>query len=306
MNVILQKARGFIYQNARPIDLARWQYHFENGSKEVVLHALSYYQNKDGGFGHALEADAWNPNSSPIQTWTATEVLREINFTDPSHPIIEGILQYLASGQDFDGTVWYNTIKSNNDYPHAPWWHTESESTSHHSYNPTACLAGFIIRFARPDSHLYKLGCRIAKEAYEALFSAETEADMHTLGCYIRLLQYMEEAGKDDLIDLSMLKTKLCEQVKSSLTTDLTAWKTGYICKPSQFFYTKDSCFYQDNQALSEFECDFIIKTQLKNGSWQIPWGWSDYPEEWAISQNWWKSNNIILNCLYLRGLGRI
>ena len=52
-----EKARTFVYRNARPLDLAIWQYHFENGSKEAVMHALSAYQNPDGGFGHGLEAD---------------------------------------------------------------------------------------------------------------------------------------------------------------------------------------------------------------------------------------------------------
>lgn len=85
-----QKARTFIYRNARPLDIARWQYHFEGGSKKAVLTALAVYQNEDGGFGHALEPDCWNPNSAPIQTWTATEILREIDFTDSTHPIIDG------------------------------------------------------------------------------------------------------------------------------------------------------------------------------------------------------------------------
>ena len=135
-----EKARVFVYRNARPLDLARWQYHFENGSKEAVLTALAAYQNEDGGFGHALEPDAWNPNSAPIQTWTATEILREIYFTDNTHPIIAGILRYLDSGAEFTGHFWYNAPGSNNDYPHAPWWHTESDSTCHNDYNPTACL----------------------------------------------------------------------------------------------------------------------------------------------------------------------
>ncbi len=120
------------------MDLARWQYHFENGSKEAVVNALSYYQNEDGGFGHALGPDAWNPNSSPIQTWYATEILREINFTDNSHPVIKGILDYLASGKDFNGRYWYNIIESNDDYPHAPWWDMVTGSTAHDDYNPTA------------------------------------------------------------------------------------------------------------------------------------------------------------------------
>lgn len=127
MNQTFKKAHTFIYRNARPLDLARWRYHFEGGSKEAVLTALAAYQNEDGGFGHALEPDVWNPNSSPIQTWTATEILREIDFTDNTHPIIQGILSHLASGKDFDGKFWYNTVRSNNNYPHAPWWHTEKD-----------------------------------------------------------------------------------------------------------------------------------------------------------------------------------
>lgn len=66
-----EKARQFIYQNARPLELARWQVHFENGSREAVLQALQVYQNEDGGFGHGLEPDNWNPNSTPIATWAA-------------------------------------------------------------------------------------------------------------------------------------------------------------------------------------------------------------------------------------------
>ena len=59
INKTYTTARTFIYRNARPLDIVRWQYHFENGSKEEVLTALAAYQNADGGFGHALEPD-WN------------------------------------------------------------------------------------------------------------------------------------------------------------------------------------------------------------------------------------------------------
>lgn len=306
MNNTYQKARTFIYRNARPLDIALWQYHFEGGNKDAVLTALSAYQNDDGGFGHALEPDAWNPNSSPIQTWTATEILREIDFTDAAHPIIQGILRYLASGQDFEGRFWYNTLRSNNDYPHAPWWHTESDSTCHNDYNPTACLAGFIIRFADKYCELYQLGCRIAKEAFDAYFARELLSDMHTAGCYIRLMQYCEEAYAADIIDLPALKERLRKQIKHSITHDIAKWESGYICKPSQFFNTADSIFYADNKDIADYECEFIVKSQLADGSWSIPWSWADYPEEWAISKNWWKGNGAILNMFYLKGMGRL
>jgi hypothetical protein len=306
MNRTFDKAKTFIYRNARPLDFVRWQYHFESGSKEAVLTALAAYQNKDGGFGHALEPDAWNPNSAPIQTWTATEILREIDFTDAAHPIIQGILRYLSSGQEFTGQFWDNAPSSNNEYPHAPWWHTDSNSTCHHSYNPTACLAGFIICFADRHSDLYRLGCRIAREAYDAYFGQDLLGDMHTAGCYIRLWQYLNEAGMTDIIDLPALKEKLLLQVKSSITQNTAEWETGYICKPSQFFNTRDSIFYSDNKDIADYEYEYIVKSQLEDGSWNIPWGWNGYPDEWAISKNWWKGNGAILNMLYLKGMGKL
>ena len=305
-NPTFNNARSFIYRNARPLDIARWQYHFEGGSKDAVLTALAAYQNEDGGFGHALEPDAWNPNSAPIQTWTASEILREIDFTDNTHPIIKGILRYLSSGQDFEGHFWHCTVSSNNGYPHAPWWHTESDSTCHNDYNPTACLAGFIICFAEKGSELYKQGCRIAKEAFDTYMNGELLGDMHTAGCFIRLMQYCEEAGADDIFDIAALKEKLREQVKHSITQNTAEWKTSYTCKPSQFFNSCDSIFYADNKEIAEYECEYIIKTQLADGSWNIPWGWADYPEEWALAKNWWKGNGAILNMLYLKGMGKL
>jgi hypothetical protein len=304
MESTFDKARKFIYRNARPLDIARWQYHFESGSKDAVVTALAVYQNKDGGFGHALEPDAWNPNSSPIQTWTATEILREISFTDTKHSVVRGILDYLASGQDFTGKFWHTVILSNNDFPHASWWHTESNSTSHSDYNPTACLAGFIVRFAHKESILYQLGCRIAKEAYRSYISGDLLADMHTAGCFIRLWEYCEESGAADIIDCSALKERLREQVRFGITGNTDEWETGYVCKPSQFFNSRDSIFYEDNKEISDYECGFIKRTQLDDGSWNIPWGWNGYPEEWAVSKNWWKSNSIVLNMLYLKGIG--
>ena len=152
---IFEPVKLWIYRNARPLDLARWQYHFEGGSAEAVTKALAAYQNEDGGFGHALEADSWNPNSSPINTFHAIEILEEVKLSDKNHPMIKGILNYLESGADFNGKRWANVIASNSEYPHAPWWHYESVSTSHHNYNPTAGLVGFGLAYAVTDSELY-------------------------------------------------------------------------------------------------------------------------------------------------------
>lgn len=154
----------WMLRSARPVDLARWRFHFEGGSVRQVLEALSAYQNPDGGFAYALEADCWNPCSSPIQTWCATEILREIGVTEHDNTVISGILRYLDSGSDFDGEKWACEVASNNDAPHAFWWDWQEGRPC--DYNPTATLAGFALRFAAPDSPLYPpvsdfAGCRL-------------------------------------------------------------------------------------------------------------------------------------------------
>ena len=304
MNSTFEKAREFMYRNARPLDLARFQYHFENGNKENVVKVLSYYQNADGGLGHAVEADCWNPNSIPLHTGTACEILREIDFTDSEHPLIKGMLDWFWSGEHFNGKSWNIVVTSNNDYPHAPWWHTDSVSSSHTDYNTTAQIAGFIIRYARPDSEVFELGIRIVREAIEALLADDLN-DMHTCACYVQMKDYIEKAELQGEVAYEELSSKLHEAVNKLIEKDVTKWET-YVCKPSVFIKSKDSEYYTDNKEVADYQCDFIMNRQLADGSWDITWNWEEFPEEWAVSKNWWKGQVIIENLLYLKGFGRI
>lgn len=304
MGIVFEKARQFMYRNARPLDLARFQYHFENGSRENVLNVLSFYQNEDGGCGHAVEADCWNPNSTPLHTGSASDIIRQIEYDDRSHPLIQGLLKWYGSGTHFDGKHWMITVESNNDYPCAPWWHMDSESSCHTDYNGTAQIAGFIVRYAEPDSALFNLGIRVVREAIEALSEKEL-LDKHTCACYIHMKEYIEKAGAAGLIEYEQLKKRLHESVNQLIDRDTSKWG-GYACRPSCFLSSRDSEYYNDNKDISELECDHIISTQLPDGSWDIPWGWEDFPEEWAISKNWWKGQVIIENLLYLKGFGRL
>lgn len=307
MQKLLENARRFIYRNARPLDTARYQYHFENGSREAVLQALAAYQNEDGGFGHALEQDAWNPHSWPIPTCTAVSILREIGMEDKDHPVIHRLLKYLVSGADFDGHVWACMVKTNNDYPHAPWWEMGSESTCHQDYNPGAGLAGFLIRYADKGSEAYDLGKRITEEAYQAYMIKDLLNDMHEAALYVQLLEDAKASRfESEIFDAHKLEEKLRRQVSHLITKDKQAWENSYICRPSQFFYQKDSVWYRDNQDWAEYECDFIRATQEVDGGWAIHWSWQAYPDEWSISKNWWRGTVAVNNLLYLKGMGKI
>ena len=69
------RLRKLVHRSARPIDFTKWNYLFENGSCEDFLTVLSSYQNEDGGFGHNIECNNWNPNSSPYTVCIALDYL---------------------------------------------------------------------------------------------------------------------------------------------------------------------------------------------------------------------------------------
>lgn len=271
-----------------------------------MLTALGAYRNPDGGFGHALEEDAWNPGSSPVQTWAATEIVRETGLTDRGHPIIEGILRYLESGADFDGAFWANTVPANNDFPHAPWWHFADDGPPAGSDNPTAALAGFGLRFSRPGSALLRLCREIAAQAVNRFLDGRYRDSMHTVACFVRLFEYCRDTGETNLFDWSAFQNELAAQITASLTQDTSTWATDYICKPSLYINSPGSEFYEQNRDLAEYECDFIERSLKPEGYWDITWQWNDYPAEWAVSKVWWQGTHAVNNLVLLKNYGRL
>ena len=294
-------AKKFILKNSRPLDMARWNYLFENGSKEDVISVLKTYQNDDGGFANALEPDCWNINSTPLQTWVATQIIKEINLDDKNHPIIKGILDYLSSKDEFDGHRWHglNTVVTNDNYPHAPWWSYKQKQEL--TYNPTASLIGFILKYAEKDTAIYRSACELSEEAYDYFKKNFPLESMHESACFVELYNYMKECSIFNLLDMEEFKKLLQKQIKQVITYDTKIWSTDYICKPSLFINSKSSDFYLENKEICDFEYEFILKTQNEDGSWRVTWDWNDYPEQWAISKNWWQSDIIIKNIKYIR-----
>lgn len=294
-------SKKFILKNSRPLDMARWNYLFEDGSKEDVIKVLKTYQNDDGGFANALEPDCWNINSTPLQTWVATQIIKEINLDDKNHPIIKGILDYLSSKDEFDGHRWHglNTVVTNDNYPHAPWWSYRQKQES--TYNPTASLIGFILKYAEKDTAIYRSACELSKEAYNYFKKNFPLESMHESACFVELYHYMKECSIFNLLDMEEFKKLLQKQIKQVITYDTKIWSTDYICKPSLFINSKSSDFYLENKEICDFEYEFILKTQNEDGSWGVTWDWNDYPEQWAISKNWWQSDIIIKNIKYIR-----
>lgn len=299
-----EKAALFMRRCARPLDFARWRYHLEGGSAGEVMTLLSAYQNADGGFGHALEPDNFNPNSTPMGTWAATEVLREIGWRDASHPLIQGLLRYLDSGADFDEAhrQWLNTVPSNNDHPCAIWW-KHGENGSEFSYNPTAALAGFVLRFAEPGSRLYERCFALAGEAAAWLLGREPFAEKHVAACFVRL--YEDCLALDAApFDRDALLNRLRAMVRLCLDGVEAKWDREYVAFPSDLIFSPDSPFLEDNRAAVAAECASIPAHQLEDGSFPVTWTWCNDHREWPVAEVWCKTALTLQHMRFLRMFG--
>lgn len=298
-----EKARAFMYRCARPLELSLWQYHFEGGTKENVLHALSFYQNEDGGFGHALEADNWNPHSSPLTTQTAADILFPLNASR-EHPIVQGVLRYLDSGKDFDEAhrQWPGSIPSNNAYPRAVWWTYEGKEAF--NYNPTAALAAFILQYADHASPLYAKGLAIAQEAVNWLLAQEPAADKHAVYLFMQLARF---AKGHPIAGLDALETRLQTLVPLCVCHDLSKYGVEYVDRPTDLIHGPAHPFYPCIADAAQAECGFLIDSQLPDGSWPVPWKWwNEYTDEFAVAVNWWKGHIVLKHIIYLRNFGKV
>lgn len=287
---VLDKAKPFIYRNARPLDMARFSYLFEGGNKKDVVECLKAYENEDGGFGHGLEPDCLNELSTPLQTWVATEIIKEIE--DDS--LVKDILVYLDNCPYFDGNLYsgLNSVKENDYCPHGEWWSYSKDKED--SYNPSAALFGFMYKYKKDDvSKSYVLkAIKYFKEHYPL-------SSMHEVSCFVELAEYIRGSEIEDE-EFNLL---LCKQIGMMIEYDTSKWESEYVCKPSQFIKSKDSIVYKGNEDIAMFECSFIERSQKEDGTFTVNWAWENYPEEWIISRNWWKSDLIIKNLKFLKNM---
>lgn len=298
-----EKARAFMYRCARPLELALWQHRFEGGSAESVLTALAAYQNEDGGFGHALEADNWNPASSPLTTQTATAILFDID-APAGHPVVEGILRYLDSGKDFDEAhrQWPGSIPSNNDHPRAIWWTWEDKEAF--NYNPTAALAAFILRYAERGSDVYRKGLTLAQEAVDWLLARDPFADKHVVYLFMQLAKYAQGHPVDGL---DRLEARLHEAVPLCVCTDLTKYGVEYVDRPTDLIDGPAHPFYPAVAEAAQAECRFLIDSQQEDGAWPVPWQWyNEYKDEFAVARVWWQGHIVLKHITYLKNFGAI
>ncbi len=290
------KAIKYIVENARPLELAVYKYFFEHESNQAVIDELSKFQNADGGFGHALEPDFFNPNSSPIATNDAIITLSRVNALDRDSAIVQGIVKYLESHDSFneDKKRWLFAIDSNKDYPHAIWWDKKGDGIS--KFNPSVSLAAFMVCYGN-RTPLYE---EIIKEGLDFLKNGE-EISVDDVNCYLLAYELLTSNSINDIVDLNVFKDLLSKAIENCICKDIEKYGVEYVPMPSVIFADRYLDFITSEiKPLIAAEKDILSKLQKEDGGFDITWKWyTPYSAEYEQARAWWRPRITIEKLLF-------
>lgn len=289
-------AENFISANARPFEKAAYECLYLGSSPESAVNELRLFQNSDGGFGNALEADSFNPSSTPITTNDALIWLYRMGFPDPAQDITDGILRYLRSHDSFDENErrWLFAVESNKDYPHAIWW--EKNGSGIRGFNPTVSLAAFMC--CSDNDPLYK---DIISEAASYLESSESVSG-DEIKCFLLAYKLLETHGITDIIDLASIKELLIKRTAEIICPDTSKYGVEYVTAPSDIFSGIYTDFIaEDIKPLIRAEADMLGNIQKDDGGFDISWQWyTPYPE-FKTARNIWRPRVTLEKLLFAK-----
>ena len=283
---LLARAEAFLASNARLLERRIFSHVLRGGPKQAVLDALRAYQNGDGGFGGALEADVLAEESQPIHVEYALFRLAEVDAQDVS--MATRACEFLARTADPSGGV-PAILQSALDSPHAVHWN--SPSSLEPSIERTIGLAGLLHRQGVDHPWLEQVTAICWKRLEEPLGEA------HLL---LGALQFLEHAPDRERADA--LYDSVARQVPAAQWFRLETPVTSYGLTPLHFAPTPDarcrSVFAGD---VIEAHLADLSQQQQEDGGWPIYW---EPPGPAALSA--WRSRWTLDAISALHAWGRL
>ncbi len=304
---VYKQIRQWVYLYARHLDIARWQYHFENGSPEAVVEALSFYQNEDGGFGHGLEADCSNPHSHPVATDMAYGILKSLGYDDKENPMIQGIIKFIKNAEYFTEHGWYWSIPSNNNYPcepyyqfpNAPWFPSDWPAENYIN----SAMFGFVLKYFDKEHEIYKKTLRAIEyrltlmRKYKDFCSFADEWNQQSIEAndWVSMIELLEDYKLKSAEECSRLKSEFMEIVNS------------YAIEPVRIYIQKRI----EREEISTAELDAMIDNLSSNRLWnedglrcEKPNDKKDYVS--SVSALWWPIMGAISDLKTLKENNRL
>jgi hypothetical protein len=268
------RARGFIYTQARLLERLLFAVRFQKADPAAVGRLISAYQNPDGGLGHALDPDLRCPESQPLFVEIGLSALRNACFRDPELSLV--ICCFLESISDAEGLVPIllpSALKS----PHASHW----RSTGEPGLNPTASICG-LLHYQGVDHPWLSRATQTCCE----LLLHEAPKEVHALLCAAHLAEHLPDERAASLI---------AEQIRSALPESAFyiahAPVQTYGLTPLHFSPTPTSRWrdlFTDEQV--DGHLAHLMAMQQADGGWPITWeapgpaSTSEYRGSWTLA----------------------
>lgn len=269
---------------ARPLEIACVRNLISDGTVNEVIFELEKYQNQDGGFGHGLEPDCWNPFSSGLETCAACQIIRNHQI-DEMTDLVQKMMSYLDLSFDDFIMRWHATDPNTNDYPHAPWWEHMDDKKS---FNPSASLAGFVIRYGNPMTPIYTKSKKVIDEALHYILNNNHVIERHELRALIEMMNDIQWLYKDKK-SYKNAKNIMILRIEDSIEKDESLWFTTYANKPSSLIKSHPSLgsnvFF--DRLIKEIGMSFLY--QNSENLWDITWQWNGYPEAFMKAKKDWQ-----------------
>jgi hypothetical protein len=285
--MILEKGANFIWEKARFLERAIFEYHFFGGSGERILEILRTYQNEDGGFGHALEPDLRAPDSQPLFTEFGLRTLYECNLRDTE--MAYKVCDFLSQHADFERGI-PTILPSSQNYPRAAHW--DNQEAELPSFDRLTGLVGLANWQGVRHPWLQK-----AVEICVGSINTTKNTDAHTiLTAFCLLESLLNRTTTEDLFG------KLAKELLEADYFCADVPVKGYGLTPLAFALTPDSyCrrIFSDSQI--EAHLDDLEFKQEDDGGWPIQWQPPGGIAKWE-----WRSQKTVSALFTLRAYGRI
>ncbi len=292
-------ALEFTSKNCRALEYKRMQKLVGQADSISLVEELSRFQNSDGGFGKGIEPDFWLPESSPMATTVAFQIMDEIRWEN-CYELYEKGLAYFEHSYDKNAQRWWAVPGEVNDFPHAPWWHFDENIgrtvIDNSLGNPGAEIVAYLIRHYSFVKNI-DLGS-IVDSLISNLESSDSESE-HEIYCYLKLFEQLDIVGKQKLFPC------LESSVRKLMVTDSSKWN-GYVPMPTDFIQSPDSDLFKLFEVQTEAALDFIVDSFSETKLWEPAWTWGQFNSEWEIAKKHWIGVLAVKNMRILKNFGRL
>lgn len=293
----------FFLNQTREIEKAQFHYIFLNGSAYQVCRVLKGYQNKDGGFGHAMEPDFRLPLSTPMATSIGLRILDSLAESPEKQAMITKTDSYLLESYNSSRNGWLAVPKEVNNYPHAPWWEYDPETKmsiiDKNWGNPTAEILAYLLKYKHFfSSKIHNIIPECLSKAISSIIEKEEFGSENEIFCYIHLYNNL------DIINQDKLRPKISEAIKKLVIIDDSQWN-NYVPQPVDFLSSPSSARFSFPEDHIEHNLDFLVEKLDTFGHFSPTWDFT-YPQDMQSVPKEWTGELTLKYLKILKNYDRI